>query len=185
YLRTLLNRIEPYAPIDMDPSTGEPTGGLHEKAIIRVKWDWPVEPNRDQAYHGAEQILKECAAVGLTCVYDTVDKSQIRAVLDLKNDGKLPIRVRMDARIDLFQDLLNLGIYRGFGDDWIRLCGLKFFFDGAISARTAAVTEPYLNQPDFYGVMGTTREVATQTILAAYEQGYRISAHGKHHRHTH
>ncbi len=162
---------------DRDPSTGEMTGGVHEKAIIMVKPDWPVEPNREQAYSGAEQILKECAAVGLTCIYDTVDRSQIRAVLDLKNDGKLPIRVRMDVRIDLFPELQKLGIYRGLGDDWIRICGLKFFFDGAISARTAAVTEPYLNKPDFYGVMGTTRELATRTILKAYAEGYRISAH--------
>jgi len=162
---------------DRDPETGEMTGGLHEEAITIIKPDGPAEPTREQAYDGAKQILQECAAVGLTCVYDTVDRSQIRAVLDLKNRGELPIRVRMDVVIDLFPELNRLGIYRGLGDDWLRLCGLKFFFDGAISARTAAVTEPYLDKPDFYGVLATTREIASETIMTAYAEGYRISAH--------
>jgi len=85
--------------------------------------------------------------------------------------------MRMDMMIDLFPELVKTGIYRGLGDDWVRLCGLKFFFDGAISARTAAVTEPYLNKPNFYGVLATTEEIARETILSAYARGYRISAH--------
>jgi hypothetical protein len=162
---------------DRDPETGEMTGGLHESAIRVIRPEGPAEPTREQAREGAREILEECASVGLTCVYDMVRKSEIRAMLDLKNGGELPIRVRMDATIELFPELERLGIYRGLGDDWVRLCGLKFFFDGAISARTAAVSEPYLNRPDFYGVMATTREIATETLTEAYEAGYRISAH--------
>jgi predicted amidohydrolase YtcJ len=134
-------------------------------------------PTREQSYNGAKEILMECAEEGLTCVYDTVRKSQIRAALDLINRDELPIRVRMDVMIDLFPELNTLGIYRGLGNDWLKICGLKFFFDGAISARTAAVTEEYLNKPGFYGVMATTREIASKKIFDAYSEGYRISAH--------
>ena len=156
---------------------GELIGGLHETAIDLILPKEVNIPTRDQSFEGAQEILRECAGVGLTCVYDTVDKSQIRAALDLVNRNELPIRVRMDITIELFPELLKLGIYRGLGDDWLRICGLKFFFDGAISARTAAVTEEYLNKPGFYGVMSTTREIATKTIMEAYKEGYRISAH--------
>jgi predicted amidohydrolase YtcJ len=106
-----------------------------------------------------------------------VGRSQIRAILDLRNNDELPIRVRMDVTTDLFPEMEKLGIYRGLGDDWARITGLKFFFDGAISARTAAVSEPYLHRPNFYGVMATTREIAKKIIMEAYESGYRISAH--------
>ena len=162
---------------ERDPETGEMTGGLHEAAIEMIRPEGPSEPTREQSRLGAKEILEECASVGLTCVYDTVEGPQIRAVTDLKNRGELPIRVRMDAKIQLLPELEKLGVYRGLGDDWARICGLKFFFDGAISARTAAVTEEYLNKPGFYGVMATTREIATETIMEAYEAGYRISAH--------
>ena len=157
--------------------TGLPIGGLHETAIKMVISEEVDLPTRKQSREGAREILMDCAKMGLTCVYDTVVKNQIRAAIDLKNRGELPIRVRMDVMIDLFPELDKLGIYRGLGDDWLRICGLKFFFDGAISARTAAVTEEYVNKPGFYGVMATTREIATKTIMDAYEEGYRISAH--------
>jgi hypothetical protein len=156
---------------------GELTGGLHEKAIDMILPESTSQPTREMAREGAREILQECASVGLTCVYDTVERSQMRAALDVKNGGGLPIRVRMDVMIDLFPELNKLGIYRGLGDDWLGIRGLKFFFDGAISARTAAVTEEYLNKPDFYGVMATTREIATKTIMDAYAEGYRISSH--------
>ncbi len=164
---------------ERDPGTGRLTGGVHEKAreAILPEERYPIKPSREQAAEGVRRILQANAEVGLTCVYDMVDAPQIRAILDLKNRGELPIRVRMDATIDLFPELNRLGIYQGLGDDWVRLCGLKFFFDGAISARTAAVSEPYLNKPDFYGVMATTREIAVKTLTEAYEAGYRISSH--------
>lgn len=164
---------------DRDPETGEPTGGLHEKArnIIMPGGYYGREPTKEEASEGAKRILMANAKAGLTCIYDMVAKPQIRAVLDLKNRGDLPIRVRMDVSIELFSELNKLGIYRGLGDEWVKICGLKMFFDGAISARTAAVSEPYLHQPDFCGVMATTKEIASKTILEAYDAGYRISAH--------
>lgn len=162
---------------ERNPETDELTGGLHEKAIDVVSGNGPQKPSRQQAYNGAKEILTECAREGLTCVYDTVNPPQIRAILDLMNSNDLPIRVRMDVNMDHYPALEKLGIYRGLGDDWARICGLKFFFDGAISARTAAVSEPYHNRPDFYGVMSTTREIAHEAIIKAYQEGYRISAH--------
>ena len=161
---------------DRDAS-GEITGGIHETAYQALRPEGPIEPTREQSYEGAKQILSECASVGLTCVYNLVGKSEIRAAIDLKNAGELPIRVRMDVDINFIKELDNLGIYRGLGDEWLSICGVKFFFDGAISARTAAVSEPYLDKPGFYGVMSTTKEIATKVLTYAYSRGYRISAH--------
>ena len=157
--------------------SGDKTGGIHEKARDMVIPRDAEEPSSDQSYEGAKEILRECASVGLTCVYDTVERHQIKALIDLKNRNELPIRVRMDASIDLFSELEKTGIKQGLGDDWLRLCGLKFFFDGAISARTAAVSEPYLDKPGFTGVMATTREIAEETLGKAYASGYRVSCH--------
>jgi predicted amidohydrolase YtcJ len=162
---------------DRDPETGEIIGYLHEKAYDILRPEGPPFPTRKQSYDGTKRILEECPTVGITCVYDLVERHEIRAAIDLKNNGELPVRVRMDAIIDMVPDLDKVGIYRGFGDDWLKLCGVKFFFDGAISARTAAVSEPYLNKPDFYGVLATTEEIARETLTDAYERGYRLSAH--------
>ena len=162
---------------DRDPESGELTGGLHEAAYSILRPEGLPQPTRNQSYSGAKQILNECSSAGLTCVYDLVGRSEIRAVIDLKNNEELPLRIRMDITIELLEELDKLGIYRGLGDDWVRICGIKFFFDGAVSARTAAVSEPYLDKPDFYGVMSTTKEIATALLTKAYKKGFRISAH--------
>ena len=164
---------------ERDPETNELTGGVHEKAreLFMDGASYPWSPKRNSSVEGAKKILNENAASGITCVYDMVDGAQIRTALDLKNKGELPVRIRMDVTIELLEDMDRLGIYRGLGDEWLRICGLKMFFDGAISARTAAVKEPYLHKENFYGVMATTEELARETILKAYAAGYRISAH--------
>jgi hypothetical protein len=164
---------------ERDSETGELTGGIHEKAedIVMPSEFGGKDPSRWLAAKAAKRMLKANAAAGLTCIYDMVGKPEIRAVLDLKNSGELPIRIRMDVKIELFSELEKLGICQGLGGEWVRICGLKFYFDGAISARTAAVSEAYLHRLGFYGVMSTTEEESRKTIFAAYRKGYRMSAH--------
>jgi predicted amidohydrolase YtcJ len=166
---------------DRDSETGELTGGLHESAVGIVRRAVPVDrrqPSREDHEAAMEKLLHELAATGLTCIYDNVGRSQINAVMSLKNKGRLPIRFRVDIGIDNFEELSTIGMtHYPFGDEWVKICGLKFFFDGAISARTAYVSEPYLHKQDFYGVLATTPEIAAQRILDAYAAGCRISAH--------
>jgi predicted amidohydrolase YtcJ len=161
-------------------SNGELTGGMHEKAAGLVGRAKPPreELSREEAAQIVKDMMLENAKTGLTCLYDNVGGDQIRAVLDLQNSGELPIRFRVDVGIAQYEALEDLGlIYKPFGDEWVKICGLKFFFDGAISARTAAVSEPYLHRENFYGVMATTEEIARETIEEAYRAGNRISAH--------
>jgi predicted amidohydrolase YtcJ len=159
------------------PNTLELMGGVHEKAVELVIPEEIAALNRDEAAKGTNQILKANAAAGLTCIYEMSEGSHIKTILDLKNRGELPIRVRMDISIEFFKELNELGIIQGLGDEWVKICGLKTFFDGAINALTAFVSEPYLHKPDFYGVMSTTKEFLRETILKIYEAGYRISTH--------
>jgi len=165
---------------DRDPQTGELTGGVHEDARDLVRKAMPPKKglSREEAAEVVRRMMLDNAAAGLTCIYDNVGASQIRAVLDLRDRGELPIRFRVDIGIEHFRELDRLGLTaKPFGDEWAEICGLKFFFDGSISARTAAVSEPYLNRENFYGVMATTRELARRTIEEAYQAGFRISAH--------
>lgn len=162
---------------------GRLTGGVHEKAIQLLITDEESQISPDFAYNCVKNILNRSAALGLTCIYDcainylTDAKTQIAAAIDLKNSGELPIRIRLDITIELVNELEKLGIHRGLGDDWLRICGIKYFFDGAISGRTAALNEPYSNNPEFYGVMATNEEVANKELEDAYKKGFRISAH--------
>ncbi|MFC2170180.1 amidohydrolase, partial [Acidobacteriota bacterium] len=165
---------------ERDPESGELTGGIHEKAASIIRRAKPAEKplDREKIADMVKQIMMKNASVGLTCIYDNAGAREIRAALDLLAKKELPIRLRVDMPITNFAQLVRIGMnYRPFGNEWVKICGVKFFFDGAISARTAAVSEPSLHRPNFYGVMATTVDLAKKEIFNAYKEGCRISAH--------
>ena len=54
--------------------------------------------------------------------------------------------------------LVAAGIHTGFGDEWVRIGGLKQFADGSISERTAWLSEPYIGIANYHGLQVTSRE---------------------------
>ncbi len=55
--------------------------------------------------------------------------------------------------------LKNLGIECGFGDLFLKINGVKLFMDGSFGARTAALKEPYSDNPAVTGVLYNVDEV--------------------------
>jgi predicted amidohydrolase YtcJ len=73
--------------------------------------------------------------------------------------------------------MASLGIMEGFGGEMLKICAVKITADGAISARTAAVADPYLHRPNYYGELAITREELHNIIMEGYPQGYRFAIH--------
>jgi predicted amidohydrolase YtcJ len=165
---------------ERDPKTGELTGWIHERARkVFMQRMMPREPTLEEAMNGLHWMANQYVAAGLTCAWDGYIASPIliRALQNLLNQGKLPLRIRMDIYYELMSHLAALGIGEGFGDDMLRICGIKVTCDGAISARTAWIADPYLHRPNYYGEPAITKEVLHDVVMQGYQQGYRFSLH--------
>ncbi|PRX50443.1 hypothetical protein B0I33_102564 [Prauserella shujinwangii] len=96
--------------------------------------------------------------------------------------GDLPLRVELMPAAEVLHPLpgepacLDLGLRTGFGDDFLRIGPMKIFTDGALSSRTAALTEPYSGEGGL-GVLGDDPDVLRDRMLAAHRGGWRIAAH--------
>ncbi len=66
---------------------------------------------------------------------------------------------------------------RGFGDDWIRLGGLKIFADGALGPRTAAMIAPYEGEPENLGIVVTDKEEMVELVSRASAGGFASTIH--------
>jgi len=165
---------------ERDPETGELTGWIHERAAYVLQ---PIRygryPTLPEAIESIRWVLTQYASSGLTCASDggIMQSVLVRALQALARRGELPIRIRMDLRCEMMPDLAALGIGEGFGNDMLRINAIKIIADGAISARTAAVADPYLHRPDYYGELAITREELHRIVMEGYPLGYRFAVH--------
>lgn len=165
---------------ERDPNTGELTGWIHERARqVILPAGYGTEPTLEQAIEGIRWMTQQYAASGLTCANDGGIRQGvfIRAFQVLLARGELPIRIRMDPRCELMPHLTALGIREGFGNEMLKIHAVKITADGAISARTAAVAEPYLHRPNYYGELAITREELRNIVMEGYPQGFRFAIH--------
>jgi len=165
---------------ERDPATGELTGWIHERAVSVLQ---PIRygraPTLEEAIEAIEWMARQYVASGLTCAYDGWVSQEviIRAYQELLKRGELPLRIRLEIWYALMPHLESLGIVQGFGNDMLKIGGIKICADGAVNSRTAAVAEPYLHRPNYYGELSITKEELHRIIVEGYPKGYRFCVH--------
>ncbi len=74
-------------------------------------------------------------------------------------------------------ELKTLGIQAGFGNERLRIYGTKFMCDGSMSGWTAALYEPYANEPDELGITVVPEDELKAGIVEAHKAGLRPVTH--------
>lgn len=155
--------------IEKDPVTGEPTGILHGPAILLVRGVMPGPFGSDDfgAATGEPDInvlelaiklgIENYIKYGITGVVEPgVSPTICRAYQNLHRRNELGLRVnlmpnwygftikqQMDKMARYIEDI---GIYTGFGNEWVRFGGLKMAIDGGLTSKTALKSWPYLGE---------------------------------------
>jgi predicted amidohydrolase YtcJ len=77
----------------------------------------------------------------------------------------------------LLKATVSLGLRSGLGDSWVRIGGIKVFTDGSLGARTAALEEPYSDDPENRGVAIYTQQQLDEIISEAHRSELQIACH--------
>ncbi len=121
---------------------GRPTGVLMERAL-----DWWYQGRPQPGTREKKAALLEGQAAlhrfGTTAVHSVEGPDSFRVVEDLARSGELALRVLHHMPQRFLDSLIECGIVSGFGDEWLRVGGIKYFTDGALGSRTAWMLEPY------------------------------------------
>jgi predicted amidohydrolase YtcJ len=72
---------------------------------------------------------------------------------------------------------LDLGLRTGFGDDRLRIGGVKLFSDGALTARTAAMCHDYTGEDGGRGMLFEDAATLRHRILRAHLGGWQVATH--------
>jgi len=136
--------------IERDAETGEPTGILTGAAVELVQRVVPAK-SFEQRLMEAQVALERLAENGVTGIHDITRAHQMRVFEYLRDRNELTVRVYARPTLDRWQDLAAVGITSGFGDEYLKIGGLKGFVDGIMGNSSAMFREPYDHQPDNRG----------------------------------
>jgi predicted amidohydrolase YtcJ len=123
---------------------GSATGRVAGEALRRVQAVVPPK-TFEQRLRESRVALTHLAELGVTGINDITPKEQLPVYHELKRRGELSVRVFARPTLDKWDELAAVGIPPGFGDDWLRLGGLKGFVDGIQGNSTARFYEPQLH----------------------------------------
>lgn len=164
-----------------DAQTGEPTGELHERAQLIVKKVAP-EFNYLQLKDGIVFALNQCLQRGVTTVHDIVRYAEpVRAYQEIYKEGRMHARVSILPRVieSMIESksLIELGLITGFGNDWLRIGGVKMSIDGGITGRNACFHEPYENDEHNHGIIRIQQDELNHTVQVCHDAGLRCCVH--------
>ena len=161
-----------------DPATGEPTGKIQE---MPKTWQSRVPlPTYEIRRQSLKEVMEDFIKRGVTTVYDFPSADGMRIYQELRDEHQLPIRLQWQiilsqSDLEFGHFVIDYGPRTGFGDDWLRLGGIKLFVDG--ETESAVRYEPAGQREKWVGGLRFTQEQLNDIVLRAHKAGFQIWTH--------
>jgi len=155
---------------------GENTGILRDCRHL-------VEPFIPQAspetlVESLELASNHALSLGCTGVHDAgLGTMEIQAYREAEKQGKLKVRANLMIRGDAVESAIKQGVQTGNGEELVQVGPVKQLMDGSLGARTAALFEPYEDEPNTSGLVLLKPEVLTENIVKAHMAGLQTATH--------
>jgi predicted amidohydrolase YtcJ len=157
---------------------GEPTGMLKEGAAMSLVTVRIPDPSPEQRRHGIELVLENVAKNGVTSVQDYSTWEDYQVYRQLKEEGKLTVRITEWLPFnESLDNLQNMRAQGGTKDPWLKTGALKAFTDGALGSRTAAMLEPYSDDPSTRGILTNDPDKLRVMAIERDKAGFQLAFH--------
>jgi len=162
--------------IDRDPVTGQPTGILKDVAM-ELMFRLFREPSLDEATAAIKAAMPPAHRAGLVGVHTMEGTGSFRAFQALQAAGELKLRITMQIPEENLDAAIQAGLRSGFGNESLRIGGVKIFSDGALGARTAYMLKPFEGEPGNCGLPMATPEHLREVVGKASRAGIAAFVH--------
>ncbi len=180
---TVASKDPPGGKIDRD-TTGQATGIVRETARQAITAVIP-KPNHDRRRQAIETALQELARSGITSVQDNSDYQDSKLSWDdfqileeIEREGKLTARITEWLHFnDPLPVLQEHRAAHPQSDILLHTGMLKGFMDGSLGSRTAALLEPYADDPTNSGLPQYQQDELNQMTKERVNAGFQIGFH--------
>lgn len=155
---------------------GTPNGVLKENAIEFV--ERVVPESMEQAKEALVHASRNLARLGLTSLHCIVGGlTELNALRELKSERKVPQSIYAIIPAKLVDGLAFLESFGKTDGDEFRVGGVKLFLDGSLGARTAALNEPYHDDPNSSGMLTLNNEELRKVASKARDLKFQLCLH--------
>ena len=172
---TVASRDPEGGKIDRDEA-GTPNGILRETAqeVVRAVIPKPTHEKRRQAI---ELALADLASHGITSAQDYSQWEDFQIYEELEREGKLTARISEWLPFDdSIEELNRKRDSHPASDNLLHTGMLKGFMDGSLASKTAALLEPYSDDPKNSGLpqyeAAKLNAMTKERVLAGYQIGF-------------
>ncbi|WP_125098909.1 amidohydrolase [Leucobacter chromiireducens] len=162
--------------IAREPDGREPAGVVRESISdeVRELSERGMDPDLPGLLkHAQDAVL----AQGITHVTDLDEAATRRALLDLRDDGALKIRVHKGIPMADLDTAIDAGWRTGGGDRWFTVGPVKLFSDGALGSHSAHMGEDFADAPGNAGIEVLRREELAALVKRANRAGIAVATH--------
>jgi predicted amidohydrolase YtcJ len=159
-------------------ANGPPTGILREAGAYTLVFAKVPPLTPEQRRKGLAVAIADILSNGVTSVQDNSEWEDFLALEELEHTGKLPLRVAEWLNFSLPVAILNERRASHPADDLLlHLTQLKGFMDGSLGSRTAAMDEPYSDDPGNSGLPRYDQAKLNQMAAARAAAGFQLGFH--------
>jgi predicted amidohydrolase YtcJ len=165
-----------------DPKTGEPTGVLKESAADLVRRAIPA-PSREERLDTLRRGIQYANSLGIVRVHSAgTDTDSLELLDELRGQSQLTLRFYVANQVQP-PTLTTQAIEtfeqrrRTHHDEWIDSSTIKFLADGLIETHTAAMLEPYADDPKQKGSMQFDPAEYRKAVIELDRRGFQIFTH--------
>ncbi len=159
-------------------AAGEPTGVFIDGAMGFVGRAVPA-PKAEDADRALTLALEETARLGLTGVHEAgIGMSEIELYQRRIDAGTFGLRLyaMIGGRGATFDHFCEHGPLYGYGDR-LTVRSVKYYLDGALGSRGAALLAPYHDDSENVGLLFQTPEAFTADVARSLECGFQVNTH--------
>ena len=179
----------PFGVAQVDPATGEPTGFLTNFAVLglardgqRAMAEFLPWASADRRYRRLVASLDMAIANGLTTVVEPQNSlDDIELFTRARTEGLLGCRVVLGLFHPRGTPVSDLDDFAAaateFDDDHLRAGPLKLYIDDVVEPHTAALLEPYSNEPGNSGATFYDPAEFAEVITELDRRGFQAFVH--------
>jgi predicted amidohydrolase YtcJ len=157
---------------------GNATGMLEEDSAMSLVSVRIPDLKIDQRRRGIQMVLADAAKNGVTSTQDFSDWADYLVYAQLKEEGKLTLRITEWLPFLLPLDQLqNMRAQGGTSDPLLRTGALKAFTDGALGSRTAAMLAPYSDDLSTSGILTNDPDKLRAMAIERDKAGFQLNFH--------